>query len=414
MTETQHLIGSPLEDLGELTDLSSVPQRLSPLLTSIRRHLHRNPEVGLAEFETSRFIREVLEMHGLKVRGPFAETGLTVDIEGEHPGPTVAFRADIDALPIQDTKEVEYASRNPGVAHLCGHDAHTTFAVGTALLLSGLRHCIHGTVRVIFQPNEEGIPSGAPLMIENGVMEGVEAIFACHVDPTLHVGVFGLTAGPITASADRFRVRVKAPTTGHSARPHQSVDTIWIANQIMTALYQMIGRLTDARNSAVIAICRVHAGEAYNVLPALAEFGGTFRCTVHEDRPLLRDRIVKTASEIGRLYDAETHVDFDIGSPPVVNDAKLADLVRETLIEAHGPESVFEIPVPSMGAEDFAHYLNHAPGFLLRVGTASGPETSHPLHDSDFDVDEKALVVTSQLMARILIRYLQRPTNGKS
>lgn len=168
-------------------------------------------------------------MHGLTVTGPLAETGLIVDIKGEHPGPVVAFRADIDALPIQDTKEVSYASVNSGIAHLCGHDVHTTIAIGVALLLSGLQHIMHGTVRVIFQPNEEGVPSGAQLIIDDGAMEGVQSIFACHVDPTLSVGEYGLTTGPVTASADRFRVRVMAPTTGHSARPHQAVDTIWIA-----------------------------------------------------------------------------------------------------------------------------------------------------------------------------------------
>ncbi len=414
MTETQRLIGLPLdvEELEQMTDLTAVPQRLSPLLSSIRRHLHRNPEIGLAEYQTSRFIREVLEMHGLTVTGPLAETGLIVDIKGEHPGPVVAFRADIDALPIQDTKEVAYASVNSGIAHLCGHDVHTTFAIGVALLLSGLQHIMHGTVRVIFQPNEEGFPSGAPLMIDDGAMEGVDTIFACHVDPTLPVGEYGLATGPVTASADRFRVRVMAPTTGHSARPHQAVDTIWIGAQIMTALYQMIGRLSDARNSAVLAICRVHAGEAYNVMPALAEFGGTFRCTEHDDRALIREQIIRTTTDIGRMYEARTHVDFDHGSPPVINDRQLVQLVRETIIESHGEEAVFDIPRPSMGAEDFAHYLDHAPGMMLRVGTSNGSATSHPLHDSDFDVDERSLPLTAQLMARVLVRYLQHPTNG--
>lgn len=412
MTETQRVIGPPLGELNQMTDLSAVPQSLSPLLTSIRRHLHKNPEIGLAEFETSRFIREVLEMHGLNVQGPFAETGLWVDIEGEHPGPMVAFRADIDALPIQDTKDVPYASTNSGLGHLCGHDAHTTIAIGVALLLSGLRHLIHGSVRVFFQPNEEGIPSGGPLMIEEGVLEGVEAVFACHVDPTLPVGQFGLAAGPITASADRFRIRVMAPTTGHSARPHQSVDTIWIATQIMADLYQLIRRVTDARNSAVLAICRVHAGEAYNVLPAIAELGGTVRCTDNDDRKHIREQIVRTATELGKMHDAQTKVDFDNGAPPVINDKDLVKLVEEAILETHGPEAIFEIPRPSMGAEDFAHYLTHVPGLLLRVGTSTGPDTSHPLHDSDFDVDESSLSIASQLMSRVLIKFLQQPTNG--
>lgn len=412
MTETQQLIGSPLDELNQMSDFSAVPQSLSPLLTSIRRHLHKNPEIGLGEYETSRFIREVLEMHGLEVQGPFAETGIWVDIKGEHPGPMIAFRADMDALPIQDTKDVPHASVNDGLAHLCGHDVHTSFAIGVALILSGLRHLMHGSVRVFFQPNEEGIPSGAPLMIDEGVLDGVEAVFACHVDPTLPVGQYGLTPGPITASADRFRIRVLAPTTGHSARPHQSVDTIWIATQIMSNLYQLIGRVTDSRNSAILSICRIHAGEAYNVLPAVTELGGTFRCTEHDDRTFIREQIVRTATELAKIYHAEIQVDFDDGAPPVVNDNNFVKLVEETIIETQGPEAIFEIPRPSMGAEDFAYYLTHVPGMLLRVGTSSGPETSRPLHDSNFDVDESSLSPTAQLMSRVLIKVLQRPTNG--
>ncbi len=392
--------GEALFDTGE-----DVPQDLTRLLIATRRRLHMNPELGLMEKETSGLIREILEMHGLRVRGPLAGTGLYVDIVGALPGPRVGYRADIDALPIQDAKQVSYASQRPGIAHLCGHDVHTAIAIGIALLLNRWRARLHGTVRVFFQPNEEGIPSGAPLMIRDGVLEGVEAAYAVHVDPTLRVGVFGLADGAVTASADRFRIIVRGPSTGHSARPHQAVDTVWLSTLVMNALYQLVGRLTDARNSAVLAICRIHGGEAYNVIPASIEFGGTLRCIVNEDREPLRQHIATTASRIAALYGGKADVDFDVGSPSVYNDPRLVENVRHTLLDTLKEEAIFNIPLPSMGAEDFAHYLEHVPGALIRVGTASGPDTSHPLHDSSFDVDESALVPAATLMARVLCNH---------
>ncbi|MBX2818148.1 MAG: amidohydrolase, partial [Rhodothermaceae bacterium] len=175
-------------------------------LITARRYLHQHPEIGFNEFETSRFIRNTLESHGLTVHGPLAKTGLYVDIEGHLPGPHIGYRADIDALPTQDAKHVSYASKNAGVAHLCGHDVHSTIAIGIALLLKENREAFGGTIRVFFQPNEEGKPSGAPVMIEDGVLDGLEAVYACHVDPTLPTGQFGLIKGTATASAVRFSV----------------------------------------------------------------------------------------------------------------------------------------------------------------------------------------------------------------
>ncbi|NNF03026.1 MAG: amidohydrolase [Rhodothermales bacterium] len=396
------------------TDFTSVREDLSQLLSTVRRHLHKNPEIGGEEYETYRFIRELLEMHGLDVTGPLAGTGLYVDIEGAHTGPTVGYRADIDALPIRDEKNVEYCSSVEDRGHLCGHDAHTSIAVGVALLLHGLRDMIHGTVRVFFQPNEEGIPSGAPQMIRDGVLDGVSAVYASHVDPTLDTGRFGLVTGAITASGDQFRVRVEGPATGHSARPHQTRDTIWIATQIMNSLYQIVGRITDARNAAVISICRIHAGEAYNVIPQMTEFGGTYRCTEVQDRELIKDKIGRLACDIGEAYGATVDVKFEEGAPPVINNGELVGVLRETLVEALGEQAIFDIPRPSMGAEDFAHYLNHVPGMLIRVGTCNGPETAYPLHDSKFDIDESAMPLASRVVAQTLIRYLRHHSGERS
>jgi amidohydrolase len=289
---------SPPADPAALPAPLEAPDRsgsFDALLIEVRRHLHMYPEPGLREHRTSAFIREVLQRHGLSPVWPLAQTGLYVDIMGDHPGGCVGFRADMDALPIRDEKHVSYRSRNEGVAHLCGHDAHATVALGVALRLHDLRNVLHGTVRVFFQPNEEGQPSGAPLMIHDGVLDGVEAVYAVHVDPTLATGRYGLIAGVVTAAADRFRITVRGRQTGHSARPHQVTDTIWVATQIATALYHLIGRITDARNASVLTICQIRGGDADNVIPDRVTFSGTLRSTAANDRALIKKQIYRPA-----------------------------------------------------------------------------------------------------------------------
>jgi amidohydrolase len=379
---------------------------LKALLTSIRRHLHMQPEIGLQEYKTASFIRATLEAHGLEVVGPLAETGLYVDIIGVEDGPMIGYRADIDALPIQDAKDVPYRSTVDCVAHLCGHDAHTAIAIGVALLLAERRNELQGRVRVFFQPNEEGFPSGAALMIRDGVLNDVEAVYACHVDPTLDVGRFGLISGPATAAGDRFRVRLKTSSTGHSARPHQSVDTMWAAVQVANSLYQVPGRVTDARNANVLTICRFHGGDAYNVIPDEIEFGGTLRTVDRRDRDILHRRIREAAENAAATAGAAAHVIFDQGIPAVINDDRLIDNVAESIEDLFSSAAVYMIPLPSMGGEDFAHYIEHVPGALIRVGTRSSDATAFPLHHGCFDVDEHSLEPAACMMADALIRHL--------
>lgn len=391
-------------------DRNGNPDRISfhKFLSAVRRHLHKNPEVGFEEYRTSAFIRRILEIHGLEVRGPVAETGLYVDVVGDRKGPFIGYRADIDALPIQDAKASPYTSAIPEVAHLCGHDVHTTIGIGTAILLQQSRNHLHGSVRLFFQPNEEGTPGGATSMIQGGVLDGLEAVYAVHVDPSLETGKYGLKTGPLTASTDQFKVHVRNRSTGHSARPHEAGDTIWIAVQICNALYQLIGRITDARNPAVLTICRFRGGEAYNVIPSDVEFGGTLRTTMAADRTALMSRVKRVAEEIGALHGLDVEVAFRQGSPPVDNDPRLIAHLETTIRGMFGDEAVFQISQPSMGAEDFAHYQELVPGALLRVGTFSGPSTGFPLHDAHFDVDENAMAPTVYLFTRVLTDHLAR------
>lgn len=409
---TPAVLSGPFSALDDILVLRDLPEQLQPLLCHIRRALHQYPELGMEEVQTSAFIRLILESFGLHVVTDVAKTGLYVDIHGAHPGPAIGYRADMDALPTQDRKTAPYRSTQAGKGHLCGHDAHTAIAIGVALLLHERRSEFCGMARVFFQPNEEGMPSGAPMMIRDGVLDGLEAVYAIHVDPTLSAGTYGLTAGPLTASADQFSVFVEGPASGHSARPHQSADTVWIAVQVMQALYQLVGRITDSRNAAILTLCRLFGGEAFNVIPQRVEFGGTLRCANKEDRRVLGKKITEVAEATASLYGATAHVAFVHGAPPVVNDGALIDRVRQLLLVDHGEEAIFEIPLPSMGGEDFAHYLDQIPGAMIRVGTAAGPASEYPLHHACFDIDEATLATTATLMARVMEAFLQnKPGN---
>lgn len=398
---------------SHIVDIVDDNVTLSRLLKALRRHLHMHPEVGMQERKTSRFIRETLEGYGLDVHGPVASTGLYVDIEGTAgPGGHVGYRADIDALPAHDQKHVPYRSQVPSVAHLCGHDAHTSIAIGVALLLSEHRDLLHGRVRVFFQPNEEGLPSGAPLMIRSGVLDGLDAVYAVHVDPTLDVGRYGLIVGPATAASDRFDVHVYQEGTGHSARPHESTDTVWVANQIMTQFYQLAGRVTDARNASVLTVCRLEGSDAHNVIPEHVSFGGTLRTIHRKDRQTIRYHMRQTAERIGAMFGAQVELDIEDGAPPVDNDPELIGNVTATIREAHGDDAIYSIPQSSMGGEDFAHYLEHVPGAYVRVGTASDESTCFPLHHHRFDIDESALEPAARLMARVLVNHLKEDVTG--
>lgn len=385
-----------------------LPDDFLGYLSDLRRHLHQNPEVGYDEYDTSRTVRSHLEDQGFEVHGPIAKTGLYVDIHGDLPGPHIGYRCDMDALPLLDGKDVSYASKRTGVTHACGHDAHTTIGIGVALMLKRLRPMLAGSVRVFFQPNEEGDPSGSLPMIEAGLCDPLSAVYCVHVDPTLDVGLFGIPVGQVTAASNRLRVDIKSHTTGHSARPHEVRDTIWIATQLLNQFYQYVGRLTDSRHSAVLTICRFQAGQSHNVIPSGVTFEGTLRTLHKESRSKLLELMEKTAGHMAQLHDVSIHLTKVGWLPSLFNDPRLCDNVRECVIDMHGKDAAVHIDVPSMGSEDFAHYIEVLPGMLVRVGTRSGSSTSYPLHDSHFDVDERALGLTVSLMAQVLIRHCQK------
>ena len=379
---------------------------LRQTLVSLRRRLHAYPELGFQEDRTRTLLVDWLTDRGFSVHGPVAKTGLWVDIDGAHPGPRVGYRADMDALPLQDQKEVPYRSRHAGVTHACGHDAHMAIACGVALQARERRDEMHGGVRVFFQPNEESNPSGAPVMIRNGVLDGLSAAYAVHMDPAIPVGRFGFRVGALTAACSPFVVRVASGQSGHSARPHEAVDTVWIATQIATQFYQIVGRVSDARKSAVVTICRFQGGDALNVVPSEVEFGGTLRCADNETIVFLREKLRRVAGALGAVYKADVDVDFGDPLPAVVNTERETRLASEAAASLFGADATEEIRLPSMGGEDFSFYLERVPGCMVRVGSASGAETRYPLHHARFDLDEAALPLAARLMTETLLRDL--------
>lgn len=372
-----------------------------PTVTELRRAIHRHPELSFQEFATTERVETVLRHGGLTPRVRPEGTGLVVEVgQGKR---VVGFRADLDALPIDEPADNPFASRTPGVMHACGHDAHTAIAAGIALALS--RIDVAGRVRFVFQPGEESFPGGAATMVREGVMEDLGAIVAFHVDPSLAPGHVGLRTGAITGSADRFTIRLEGPG-GHTARPHRSVDLIYAAGRVATELPALLDRMLDPRRPLTVVFGRIAGGTAENVIPTSVEMGGTARTLdrgLWEELPLL---IESLAGQIASPIGAKVAVEYLRGIPPVVNDPSVIDLARHAISLQLGPSAV-TATATSMGAEDFANYLDHAPGALLRLGSAPSQGMTD-LHSAGFVFNEEALGTGLLAGAATLVNLLER------
>lgn len=419
---------SPEPDPGPAP--AALPGKLSePLraeLIEFRRDLHMHPELGKQEFRTTAVLKARLEAAGLRPRVLPGGTGLVCDIgtrDGDADGggdirgdldekdatdggadgdatrrPVLAIRADIDALPIPDTKTVPYRSTEPGRAHACGHDVHTTAALGAGLVLAALdrQGRLPAPVRLIFQPAEEVLPGGATDVVEAGVLDGVGRIIAVHCDPKVDAGRIGLRHGPITSACDRLEVTLSG-AGGHTARPHLTTDLVTAAARIAVDVPAVLSRRIDARSGLSVTWGRIESGHAPNVIPQHAELSGTVRCL---DLPAWReapDLVHAAIDEVAALHRAKSTVDYVRGVPPVVNDPAVADLLREAMTARLGADAV-EDTEQSLGGEDFSWYLEHVPGAMARLGVRAPDETRvRDLHAGDFDVDEYAITVGVEL-----------------
>ncbi|AKN75334.1 N-acyl-L-amino acid amidohydrolase [Streptomyces sp. PBH53] len=372
-------------------------------LVAFRRDLHMHPELGNQEFRTTAAIKERLEQAGLRPRVLSTGTGLVCDIglaEGERPPvPLLALRADIDALPIPDTKtDCAYRSTVPDRAHACGHDVHTTVVLGTGLVLADLhaKGLLPRPVRLLFQPAEEVLPGGALDAIEDGALTGVGRIFAVHCDPRVEAGRIGLRHGPITSACDRLEIALDGPG-GHTARPHLTTDLVTAAARVAVDVPALIARRVDTRAGLALTWGRIETGHAPNVIPQHAELSGTVRCLDLDAWRQAPDIVHAAIDEVATLHRAKSEISYVRGVPPVVNDRESTELLRRAMIARRGMKSV-ESTEQSLGGEDFSWYLEHVPGAMARLGVRRpGERTVRDLHQGDFDADEHAITVGVEL-----------------
>ncbi len=388
-------------------EVQALARAILPDLIAIRRHLHAHPELSFKEFETGRYIAGVLDDFGIRYQTGWAGTGVVAIIEGKDPGKrSIALRADMDALPIQEANEAPYRSQNPGVMHACGHDVHSTCLLGAAHILHELRGHWEGTVKLIFQPGEELLPGGASLLIKEGVLENPrpEAIIGQHVHPPLETGKVGFRAGPYMASADELYLTVKGKG-GHGALPQDCVDAVAITAQIITALQQVVSRQSDPTVPSVLTFGRIESeGGATNIIPNAVHLQGTFR-TMHEGwRFEAHHKMRAIAEGIARSFGGDCDLRIVKGYPVLVNDPALTAQCRAAAEAYLGPENVVDLPI-RMTAEDFAWYSHQVPACFYRLGTGNAAKgIGSPIHTDTFDVDEDSIEVGAGLMAWMKVK----------
>ena len=378
---------------------------ISSRLVEIRRHIHAHPELSGEEYQTAAFIAGVLSANGLHVEEGIGRTGVIGELKGTQSSDNIlAIRTDMDALPIQERTSLEYASSIPGVMHACGHDIHTTVGLGTAMILSQIASELGGKVRFIFQPAEE-IAQGANWMVKDGVMNNVAAILGLHVFPSIPAGSVGIRYGALTAAADDLEIIIIGES-GHGARPHEAIDAIWIASQVITSLQQAISRTQNPLRPVVLSIGKINGGRAPNIIADRVQLLGTVRSLHPETRNNLPDWIEKIVSNVCNSYNAKYQVNYRQGVPSVQNDNALTQLLQSAAEEAWTNERVQILPEPSLGAEDFSVYLEHAPGAMFRLGVGYEERIiNHPLHHPQFEVDESAIMTGVVTLAYAAYKY---------
>lgn len=395
--------------LAELKDLAAT---LLPRLVEIRRHLHAHPELSGQEYQTAAYVAGVLSSSGLQVQEAIAKTGVLGELRGSGKDRRLlAIRTDMDALPIQEAVNLPFASRHSGVMHACGHDIHTTLGLGTAMILSQMadKNKLPGDVRFLFQPAEE-IAQGASWMIQDGAMKDVSHILGVHVFPSIPAQEVGIRYGALTAAADDLEIFIQGES-GHGARPHEAIDAIWIAAQVITALQQAISRTQNPLRPMVLSLGQISGGRAPNVIADQVRMAGTVRSLHPETHAQLPQWIEGIVGNICQAYGAKYEVNYRRGVPSVQNDRQLNKLLENAAREAWGEEAVQLIPEPSLGAEDFALYLEHAPGAMFRLGTGFGDRpVNHPLHHPKFEADEAAILTGVVTLSYAALEYWQKVT----
>ncbi|MET3287716.1 UNVERIFIED_CONTAM: amidohydrolase [Brevibacillus sp. OAP136] len=371
-----------------------------------RRHFHQYPELSFHEVKTPAMIADILRGLELdEVRTGVGGRGVVGVLRGGKPGKTVAIRADFDALPIQDLKDVPYKSKIPGVMHACGHDAHTATLLGLASVLAGHRAEIPGTIVFVFQHAEEELPGGAKQMVEDGALDGVDAIFGAHLWSSAPVGEVWIGSGPVMANADDFTINIQGKG-GHGAIPQQTVDSIVIGSQIVMHLQTIASRNVSPLDSVVVTVGTFTAGDNFNVIADTCRMTGTARSFSAEVRDRAEERIQEIVEGTARMMGGSATVEYTRGYPAVINTEAEAEIVRQSAVEAVGEAAVKTVE-PTMGGEDFSYYLQEVPGAFVFIG-AGNPEkgAAYPHHHPRFDIDERSMVISAEVLGKSALHYL--------
>lgn len=390
-----------------LTRIKHLAETLAPRLIEIHRHLHSHPELSGQEYQTAAYVAGVLSSCGLQVHEGVGQTGVIGELEGQGTDSRrLAIRTDMDALPIQEMTQLEYASRKPGIMHACGHDVHTTVGLGAAMLLTELRAHLSGNIRFLFQPAEE-IAQGAQWMIADGAMEAVDDILSVHVFPTIPAGQIAVRYGALTAAADNLEITILGES-GHGARPHEAIDAIWIAAQVITSLQQAISRTHNPLRPVVLTIGQMTGGRAPNVIADRVKLQGTVRSLHPETRDSLPQWIEAIVASVCQPYGARYDFNYQPGVPSVQNTAYLTQLIETSAQKIWGGDKVQVLPEASLGAEDFSLFLEHAPGAMFRLGVGYAGRDNPPLHHPKFEVNETAIITGVITMAYTAYNYWQK------
>ncbi|MBO9609104.1 MAG: amidohydrolase [Paenibacillaceae bacterium] len=385
-------------------ELGKQAETIFPDMVVWRRHLHMNPELSYREEKTSRFVADVLESIGIEVRTGVGGYGIVGLLRGGKPGPTVALRADMDALPIQDEKTVPYKSQVPGVMHACGHDGHTAALLGAARLLAGGKDEMQGNAVFLFQPAEEVCPGGAKAMIADGALDGVDVVYGVHLWTPFAAGGIHTAAGPVMAAPDEFVIRIKGKG-GHGALPHQTVDSIVVGAHMIVNLQTIVSRSVNPADPCVVSIGMLHAGTGFNVISETCVLSGTVRTFDPDVKRLIRGRIEAIAETTCAMFGAACDIDYIDGYPAVVNDANEARRCMDVAANLFGEASVRPLPL-IMAGEDFAYYLQIKPGCFIFVGAGNEEKgATAPHHHPQFDIDEDAMKQSAALLAGLCLDY---------
>ncbi len=393
--------------------IKEIAAAIYPEILAIRRHIHSNPELSFEEFETSAYICGVLDQWGVSYKNGIAGTGIVAVLHGKNEGKTIAFRADMDALPVTEMNTIPYKSKNDGKMHACGHDVHTSSLLGAVRILSDLKEYWNGTIKFVFQPGEEKIPGGASLMIKEHALspDEPEIILAQHVFPDMEAGNVGFRSGQYMASSDEIYITIKGKG-GHAALPDKLVDPVLITAHLITSLQQIVSRNAKPGTPTVLSFGKVEAAGAVNVIPDQVKIEGTFRTMNEEWRGKAHELIRKISTDLCTSMGGSAEVEIRHGYPVLVNDPEVTQKAKEFAIQFLGEKKVHELDF-RMTAEDFAYFAQKYPATLFRLGTSDPGQQSSALHTSTFNVNENSIELSMGLLAFLGVSFLGESNDVK-